>query len=299
MEQRKMKRYEELKQNALGIPIYEDIKKLGFSIDGDRLGESVFAGPKMDLCWLLVGHDPCRICGIWFGVYFMKYKIVSRNCFNCWKIVVRMDSIKDLYKILELQKKHLETQGIASKCGKEERPYCSLKGRYAAFWYGPMRGNCGLKEAKEMAQIVKMDLEKELPHLADKVIVKRGCTEMEMSIGPSTLWEYPDEQHEFEDKLDQLFKPATTEDIQPPWLQELIEFAWLEHGINTRDPDIGEYVDNPARYRNTIQTVDYLANDNIKILSRYVKKGRINCGNNRIEGQEQKSGDIKQGIQLI
>ena len=270
--------YEELVDRTIALPIIDLFKGYGLTTEGEKIGPALFRPLKYDTPWIWSGHCQSRICGVWREIYFNRYGFISRNCFRCWKIVVRMNTLVELYKIYELQKQLAESDSKTynGKCGAELRPYCLGKGRYAAFWYGSMRNNDGLTEARELAHDIRRRIREteETRHL--KVILKRGCTEMEKKAGPSNLWTYPDSLHDYEDELDRSFSiPDNNNEEQPKWLRDFIETQWFQHARNTYDPTLSQFVGNEPKAFGQLDTVDYI-DTTPPIKSKYVKKGKTN-----------------------
>ena len=56
-------------------------------------------------------------CDINQAVFWEIYKHIPTQCRNCWKVVVRPRTLKELFDLYELQK----DMGVPCKCGMEVR----------------------------------------------------------------------------------------------------------------------------------------------------------------------------------
>ena len=173
--------YEVLKKHFILEPIVKDLMKMALVIESkagkDVVRRGPFKAPAFENPWIFSGTVSGRNCYLWRDIYLYKYGLISRNCLNCWKVVVRTNHLTNLIQINKLQiEMHKEDpKKFNGKCGMETRPWCTHKGRYAAFWYGSMFENdpfvAGMFLVKEVEKRVR-DL-----GIRDKVILKRGCTE--------------------------------------------------------------------------------------------------------------------------
>lgn len=272
--------YEELKATNYAEVMLNDIAKLRFIVAEDEVIKSrtEFAVPKLDSPWIWSGKDPTRICAVWENIYFSKYRFISRNCFNCWKIVLRLDKITSLLKLLQLQTKMNEEnpERYNSKCGIETRAYAKYKGRYAGFWYCSMVGDDGLGEAKLLTREVETRVQKGLA-TGLKVSLKRGCTEMEERFGPSNLWTYDENHHEVEDDLDKLIEiRPRAKSFQPEWLKRIIMANWIEHAFETGDKTVKELVEHFPESFGISPTAEYYREEP-KMVCPKIRKGKTNA----------------------
>ena len=153
---------------------------------------------------------PDRDCIRWLHIFFNAYNIVPKPCFGCFKIVTMPQTVKDLMRVKTVQ----ERMGLPAKCGIEERGY--VERNYGGYWYAPL--GKGLKVARRLLNEVKKQLvfefgEEAAPH----TILKRGCTEMERSWGPSHEWGY---------------------DVRLEMLYELLEAGYAKIPVDHKDPSM-------------------------------------------------------------
>lgn len=189
---------------------------------------------KLNSSWINVRIAEDRNCFLWHIVYFQVYRIISRNCFHCWKITTSPKTLKDLLAIYDLQQK----MGLPSKCGIERRPFAQHKAVYNAFWYAPMKG--GLEEARNLHKNISLKV-KDVLGVQTPVILKRGCTEMENAAGPSNLWEYTERQRMFEDLLEATWDLPRFPYEEPSCLVPATMKKWIFHAIEHQDPTAKDY----------------------------------------------------------
>lgn len=232
-----LKLYDRLKGFDILVPEIERLLRQGsMVVKGGRIKYAVTSEIQLDNYWLFSKRSGERKCEFWMNIYFQKYHIISRGCFNCWKVVVRPRTLKELFEIRKLQLK----LGFPGKCGVDDRVSSKHKGEYAAFWYCPYSG--GLEAAKEHHKVIERAVH-EAVGFQTPVILKRACTEMEDAAGPTNNWAYPERQHVLEDILDQTFvfeyQPPTQ-----PWFHIVHTMTkWIEQALLVRDPTVGEFFD--------------------------------------------------------
>jgi len=120
--------------------------------------------------WIYVKTTLGARCDIYHRVFFNVLKHVPTYCRNCWKVVVRPQTLRELFDLYELQK----AMGVSCKCGIEKRP--TTTSLYGGYFYCRSKEE-GLQRFKEVRKLVSRHLSKDTP-----VILKRYCTEFE--IGP-------------------------------------------------------------------------------------------------------------------
>lgn len=175
---------------------------------GFRVGEKIDGHCEKPLYYPYVfTNQPDRDCTFKLHLLFhclFREKAVPSGCFECWKIVTEPKSYAELRKLREFQRAY----GHPSKCGVEGDREQTTR-LYAGYFYCDSKAE-GLR--------VLGDVRRSLPEM--KSILKRGCTEYEMAMGPSDRWEIKPWQMEIEEKADRLFVRSdsfrqTPEDIKP------------------------------------------------------------------------------------
>ena len=243
--------YEKAKDFDVLVPaVVELIKQERFVIKHGKLVEVKDSGLSPLMPWLFIPVADGRRCRRWSGIYFEMYGMISRNCFNCWKVVCRPKTLKELLKIRLVQK----TLGLNAKCGLERRPASTHKGLYAAFWYAPLGG--GVEVARELHKRIEREVHEELG-FQTPVILKRACTEMEERIGPSDQWVFPKVQHNVEDYLDEVFEIAEPLSVLPEFLKVHILKEWIEYAWENRDSTVKECFRDAGRELGLVPTSTY------------------------------------------
>ena len=153
----------------------------GWYVDGalGKITPVIGQAIHSDAPWVYVNPDPDRQCKLYQHVFAASH-IVPTRCLDCWKVVVKMQTVKQLIAFLEWQKEFSkDTMGTGRfcKCGIERRDYVAYQ--YGAYFY------CDSKEQglRRHAQVVAGI--KELGWDDVQVTLKRYCTEFEVNLGDS------------------------------------------------------------------------------------------------------------------
>lgn len=188
----------------------------------------------IDNSWVVIlrgkeHHGQCMFSSaILFNLVLKNFypHLVPSYCQECWKIVARPQTLRQLWDICDLQ----ASMQIPSKAGIEQRK--EVFGLYGAYWY-----NRSLEDGKE--------LYKKLSELIEvPLILKRGCTEMEMNCGDSSKWQVYPNQLETEEKFRNLiviekYNPV----IQTDWVIRNIKRRWIEWAWEHGDKTVYEFTD--------------------------------------------------------
>lgn len=230
--------YEDLCKIDLITPARAKMDAMGFVVCRDgKIRKMLPVSFNLDTPWInpKVGVD--RNCKKWHGIYRGVYGITSRNCFNCWKIVAKIANIEDLFKVLELQE---SWHPYPCKCGIERRPYRTQAGIYSAFWYPPMSE--GLEGARAVTKKVRSKVWETLG-LQTPVFLKRACTEMEDSMGPSNEWVYDPTWDLLEDLLDSVWEVEVYPYPEPTMVKVHVKRAWIDYARACGDKKAERYYD--------------------------------------------------------
>ncbi len=199
-----------------------------------------------DTPWHHVVHGEIADCHLWNTIIYQNIfkklpqsvtqgkTFVPTGCQDCFKIVVRPQTLKSLFALVELQKR----LGKACKCGLEVRDY--VFGFYGGYFY--TRGlEEGLERYKEVRKAVDAD---DLlgPHV--KVILKRGCTEIEYSAGASNEWQVHPGQREMEELVYSKFNTDQILRTQPKHVVDYVHGRWIRQAYAWGDETVFEYL-NP------------------------------------------------------
>jgi hypothetical protein len=125
-----------------------------------------------------------------FHTHVFKSRGIHSHCYECYKVVMYPNNLEQVDKISKWQRGALTDLGWPCKVGADKRAYTSHL--WGAYFY------CrGIDEGRARQKIIK---DWAVENLGDdvKVILKRACTEFEISLGPSDKWEKLDQQDEVE-----------------------------------------------------------------------------------------------------
>lgn len=209
-----------------------------------------------DTPWIHVKHTTTFNCGLWHQITFNQVvltlpqdqRFVPRHCQSCWKVVVKPNTLQQLFNLLEMQKE----LDRPSKCGIETRE--SVPGLYGGYFY-----NKTFEEGLECYDTVKNAmLENEfLTPLVDEVdgqgrtariILKRGCTEYEHEIGDSSKWQITPEQEFLEDLIETYFVSEHFLFTQPEHVLWSIKRRWIEWAWQNGDKTYAKYTGGKPLY---------------------------------------------------
>ena len=247
-----MAMYEDLSAIDVLAPVHDIIPQLGFVIAEDgRIKPGGNWSFQTDTPWINSKLCGERNCKKWH-IYFKHYNMISRNCFHCWKIVVKPKNLDQLFMLYDLQTEYVKKKdALACKCGIERRPYRTHSGWYAGFFYTPFATEP--KEAAEHCRDIQHLVRKKLGDLTE-VFLKRACTEFEDDFGPSESWEYPEWAHQREDLLDSVWDIPTRPLSEPEMIRTFIKKEWIRWGVSHGDKTALKYVGNMEHLLGTVTT---------------------------------------------
>uniref|UniRef100_A0A6M3LB27 Uncharacterized protein n=1 Tax=viral metagenome TaxID=1070528 RepID=A0A6M3LB27_9ZZZZ len=187
--------------------------------------------------WIIVRPAPDRACMKWFDVYWEKYRHLPKGCRGCWKVVAKVKTLEETWKVYQLQQK----LDLPSKCGMDRREW--TPSIWASFWYAPIQG--GLEGAralwKRVSDAVHSECGPDIP-----VILKRACTEMEAGIGPSDQWSAMTEgQEQFEKLLDSMWQDPVPQTSTPLCIRMHYLSKWVRWAWAHADPTVGKFISRP------------------------------------------------------
>jgi len=198
-----------------------------------------------DTPWIYVNPSPDASCT--FNVNLSETAgFVPKYCRNCFKVVIRPQTVAQLVRLKELMEETFTEMGLYCKCGIEKRIY--VNGNYGGYNY-----NQGLEQGKDSYAAIRKIIDKELGADVD-VILKRGCTEMELNFGPSKDYIVPDWADELEEKIMEAVELPTKNPPMPKYLQDHIIRKWLEFAWDRGDKTCLEFSDGIPIFPNRIDT---------------------------------------------
>ena len=192
-----------------------------------RLHMQVFRGKALRY-WADAPKYGCKRC----MALFNDYDVIPRYCFDCYKVLITVGSVLDLFKLLMFFENLELRDNNSRKCMVDNRGLSG--GVYKGFIY------CrGLEEANEVSATVKSLISTKIsPESAAQVTVKRGCSEYtakypEYSKFEENDFQYKDDWDFYEKYVDQYwifyekFPDTYDEDgkgTDP--MREIIAFQW-------------------------------------------------------------------------
>jgi hypothetical protein len=150
-------------------------------------------------------------------------------------VVLRPETLEDLFSAWKLQLKI----DVPGKCGLENRPFVRSKG-YAAYWYPPIVG--GLEEARSLFKKVKTKVKEQ--GIKGEIYLKKGCTEMELAMGPSDKWVHSTEHERLEYMLDQIFVQPPDRTPQPAHQMIHVQRMWIEKAWQKGDETVFNFAES-------------------------------------------------------
>lgn len=261
--------YEEIKNRDIMTRIKRLLQNGGYYFRDDG---KVTADRRIswDGPWHYVRHHPMLDCGTWHQILFdvismglpPEERFVPSGCQECYKVVVRPKSLKQLFALLNLEKR----LDKPSKCGIEIRE--TVHGLYGGYFY-----NIGLEAGKDCYKIVRQEVDQD-QHLGPDitVLLKRGCTEYEHAIGPSNKWAITPRQMDIEGLLEMILAKDNIDRRQTEQHQMYVHRKWIEFAYAAGDPTYAEFTDGPL-YPNYV-TYHHLTGDPGKTVSLSKRKDK-------------------------
>jgi len=147
---------------------------------------------------------------------------IPSSCQQCWKVVVKPQTIEQLFILSDIQKQLC----ITSKCGIEER--WQVAASYGGYFYAT-----SMEEGLEIYKIVMAEVGINIGTIP--VFLKRGCTEYEITFGDSAEWEILPEQIPLEDYLLTHVFPTYQPITNEAYLLKLTHEKWYKKAHSIGD----------------------------------------------------------------
>lgn len=226
--------------------------------------------------WVHTKLLPDRNCGLWSSIMFQIYRVIPKGCFDCWKVAFRPKTLREVMQVKRLQEAMAE-KGHCSKVGMEARSYTGKLGGWGAFWYVPLASS--LEGAREYRKVVAETVQKIIP--GAKVGLKRACTEMELTAGPTDKWEYQEGWEAKEVLVKSACEPFPVILNQPKLIQVHVMRTWIEWAAQHGDETYLEYVDKPFFPEAITYEGSIHRNEDYPKLRDYEKETSDECNNQR------------------
>jgi hypothetical protein len=206
------------------------------------------------------------------------------RCQNCWKIVVRPGTLKQLFELEALQIEMDE----ASKCGIELRE--TVHGLYGGYFY-----THSLKEGMERYHQVRINVDANLSNGKEvPVILKRGCTEFELACGDSRLWKTTPDQAEVELLLETYLLDFEKLQPQPPLVVSFVHRRWIEFAYSMGDDTYKLYTNGKSLYP-TLITYHHLLNASKEEIQKFFDEAKEGEPRELLMPKESSGEEVNQG----
>jgi len=216
----------------------QDLFKEGWRIDPETHKMTAIFGVEHDTPWIHIKQDPTRICKL-YQSFFHKCGFIPTKCLSCWKVVVKPQTVAQLFFLYEVMK----GMDRWSKCGIEPRPWTF--GNYGGYFYTDSKEE-GLERYMEVCGVLSEH--DGLKDLVPRIILKRYCTEFEIKTGPSNLYKQPEGAAELEERILSCFDMGKKSIGQPDYLKDAIMRRWLEFAWDRGDPTAMSFNDGKPFY---------------------------------------------------
>ena len=196
---------------------------------------------EVDTPWIHVRTDPTHYCKLWHDI-FNYFGFIPSPCINCWKVVARPRTLEQQFELLQIMEEDLEGP---CKIGIEKRKY--VRGHYGAYFYNKSQFE-GRKKYMEVYRAMKSNAilsllmdEVDEKGATTRLILKRFCTEFELSAGPSNAYRPPPNAAMWEKRSNEVFDLPIMGVSQPDDLKNSIKREWIEFAWDRDDPTVTLY----------------------------------------------------------
>ena len=210
-----------------------------------------------DTQWDYVNADPKRCCN-YLQMLAKHKKFVPSFCENCWKVVVKPRTLRELYQLRNLQREMVaRDKNCWCKCGIEERFW--VPGLYGGYFYTDSFEQ-GAERYAQVRTNVDRVISPDVP-----VILKRYCTEFEIELGDSAAYKRP----EFADKVEEVFysmigNPPKNR-RQPMRYKQHVYFKWQCFGWKWGTPEDRREIEQDWNNGDSYYPIPRTYHHNIKI----------------------------------
>jgi len=218
------------------------MKQMGFYFSYEGVFKRLAVAVGLDTPWHHVRHLKTKRCGIDHNLKFNRFGYVPPRCMECWKVVVGPRTLKELFLLLDIEK----DLDRPSKCGIELRHYTPK--HYGGYFY-----NSSLDEGRGCYEIVRKAVDE---HISPEVgiILKRGCTEYEMALGPSAMWYISDKFWDLDKRIEAIVDPySPNAEGQTEECLAMVHSHWIEWAWRNMDKTADEYLGGMPLYPETMK----------------------------------------------
>lgn len=217
--------------------VLEGMRKSGFlQLTGEGKYQCVTAQFDMDSPYLFFQSDKAHDnCHVYFDIFFMHFGIVPSYCQkNCWKIVIKNRNFAEFWQNYT----NLEDKGFYGKGGHDPREYTGCFWPIFIYNHSPEEGK---KNYAKVAEILGDWCGiRDIP-----MILKQGCTEMEMKV-PTKHWRVTPNQLRLEKAVLERIEFGSPPVIhQPDWLRRHKIRQWVRNAHMIGDQSYKTVWDKP------------------------------------------------------
>lgn len=192
--------------------------------------------------WIYTNPDKKRHCH-WYTMVANRMGYPPPQCQECWKVVSRPRTLKELFLTLEMQYRMVEEDPDCwCKCGIEVRPWTNWN--YGAYFY-----NDSLEQGREKWERVRKWTDKMVSEDV-KVILKRSCTEFERRMGDTRTWDkrFKPENNPMVAQWEKMVEHSChieekPQIIQPDYVKKHVFAKWIQFAWDRNDPSLLELND--------------------------------------------------------
>lgn len=203
--------------------------------DGGVFERTIRKGVGYDTPWIHRKILTKKRCSLDHFIKFNYFGYIPPRCLKCFKVVVAPRTLLELQALRQIQ----WDMNVPSKCGVEVRNYVSRL--YGGYFYTDSITE-GQMRYKQVRQAVDQAIGPECP-----VLLKRGCTEMELGKGRSDEWFLPTDMQELDEYIDNRFDIGPymyTTMTQADTVLLHTEKLWIEWAYAHGDPTYKNFTDD-------------------------------------------------------
>lgn len=212
---------------------FSKLQAIGFIWDNEdqRLRQKGYLGLTNNTPWIHAKSTPSKHCALDHNIIYNNWRIIHPRCLECWKVVVAPRNFHELLQLEKLQ----QDMDVDSKCGIELRDYTPR--HYGGYFY-----NTSLDEGREKYKLVKDAVSEYIsPECGATTILKRGCTEYEMTSGPSLYWNINKRQEKMLEIIESFVDVRRGFGEQSLMLKRNVRLKWLIWAHSNGDMSYMDY----------------------------------------------------------
>jgi len=191
-------------------------------------GELMHEAP-LDRKWIYTNNPTNQHCAWYHSIALQVHHFIPSYCLNCWKVVVRPQSIVELFDLYDLQLEMVKKEpDCYCKLGCEEREF--VFGNYGGYFYNRSL-EAGLDrrdQVRELAKDIITDPE-------ENIYLKRYCSEFELKYGPSAYYRQPPNTGHWERIIEEKCNMIPTYTVQPEDVRRRVKREWIKFAWDRGD----------------------------------------------------------------